>query len=144
MKTSKVDRMSMGKKREIADMYANPKVSVKTILETYGINHSQLYKITEEFNIPYRDEKKRGRRSGYKLNKCPNCHKGISIMEAKFCPFCGTDIQSEEDLLLEDLSSLWCNITPVIGSYNDEARRIILKVEKYIKSKNPRLTRFNQ
>lgn len=77
MKISKVDKMSMGKRREIADMYANPEVSVKTILETYGINHQNLYKITEEFNIPYRDEKKRGRRSGYKLNQCPNCHKGI-------------------------------------------------------------------
>ena len=144
MKTSKVDRMSMGKKREIADMYANPDVKVRTILETYRISYKVLYKITEEFGVPYRDENKRGKRTNVRLNQCPNCHLGISIMEAKFCPFCGTSIQTEEDLLLEDLSNLWCGIAPIIGSYGDEAREIISKVEKYIKDKNPRLTRFNQ
>lgn len=145
MKTSKLDHMSQGKRREIAEMYKNKDVPVKQILETYGIGYKVLYACTEEFGIPYRDEKKRGKRTNVKLNTCPNCHKGIGIMEARFCPFCGTSISTREDLLLDDLGTLWMIAAQQIGDSSvEDIRKIINKIEKYLKEKNPRLTRFNQ
>ena len=102
MKTSNLDHMSQGKRKEIAEMYKDQKIPVREILETYKISYKVLYACTEEFGVPYRDEKKRGKRTNIRLNQCPNCHSGISIMEARFCPFCGTSISTEEDLLLDD------------------------------------------
>lgn len=145
MKTSKLDHMSQGKRREIAEMYGDKNIPVKEILETYKINYRILYACTEEFGIPYRDEKKRGKRTNIKLNKCPNCHKGVSIMEARYCPFCGTSMATEEDLLLDDLGKLWALIgTRLSNNDANAALKIIHNLEKYIKNKNPRLTRFNQ
>lgn len=145
MKTSKLDHMSQGKRREIAEMYGDKNIPVREILETYKIDYRILYACTEEFGIPYRDEKKRGKRTNIKLNKCPNCHKGVSIMEARYCPFCGTSMATEEDLLLDDLGTLWMWISQSMGSNTvEDSRKIINKIEKYIKNKNPRLTRFNQ
>ena len=145
MKTSKLDHMSQGKRREIAEMYKNKDVPVRQILETYGIGYKVLYACTEEFGVPYRDEKKRGRRSGYKLNQCPECKKGVSIMEARFCPFCGASMATEEDLLTDDLGTLWTLIGTRLSDNDAKiALQLINKIEKYLKEKNPRLTRFNQ
>ena len=58
MKTSKLDHMSQGKRREIAEMYGDKNIPVREILETYKIDYRILYACTEEFGIPYRDEKK--------------------------------------------------------------------------------------
>lgn len=145
MKTSKLDHMSQGKRREIAEMYGDKNIPVKEILETYKINYRILYACTEEFGIPYRDEKKRGKRTNIRLNRCPECKKGISIMEARYCPYCGANMATEEDLLLDDLGKLWALLgTRLSNNDANIALKIIHNLEKYIKNKNPRLTRFNQ
>lgn len=66
-------------------------------------------------------------------------------MEARYCPYCGANMATEEDLLLDDLGTLWVWISQSMGSNTvEDSRKIINKIEKYIKNKNPRLTRFNQ
>lgn len=131
----------IGKKKEIISMYNDRSIKVKEILETYKINNSQLCRILREENVPFRMPKNTGPRTNIKLGKCPTCGKNLMASDAKYCCYCGCNVQTESDRLIERLGDLWAMVYPLFRPYNkdddvlrEKAILIINDVKEYLKN----------
>lgn len=125
----------IGKKKEIVAMYSDKSIPVSEILETYRISWKVLSRILKEEAVPFRSPKAAGKRSNVKLDKCPVCHKSLMAKDARFCCWCGSDVRSEGDKLLDKLAELWTYIYPRIDyDTKEEAKKIFNDVITYIKN----------
>ena len=88
--------MTQETKAEIAKMYSDKSNKAKDIAKLYGISHNQLSSIAKEFGIPPRRKPNNSR-----IKRCPQCHSGVNVTGALFCPFCGSDIRTEDEKLID-------------------------------------------
>ena len=71
--------------------------------------------------------KKFGQKQGDKKNKtCPNCKKTIEVKGARFCCYCGTDIRSSKDILIEKNKHLLNLIVDLPINNRDLFRDVLL------------------
>ena len=125
----------LGKRKEIIAMYSDKSIPVSEILETYHISRPVLTRILKEEAVPFRLPKAAGKRSNVKLDCCPICHKSLMAKDARFCCWCGSDVRSEGDKLLDKLAELWTYIYPCIDyETKEEAKKIFNDVTTYIKN----------
>lgn len=126
----------LGKKKEIIAMYSDKSIPVSEILETYHISRAVLSRILKEEAVPFRLQKAAGKRTNVKLDSCPVCHKSLVAKDARFCCWCGSDVRSEGDKLLDKLAELWAVIYPNFINYDEkeEAKKIFNDVTTYIKN----------
>ena len=66
-----------------------------------------------------------GKRNSNKNHICPKCRKTVEIKGARFCPFCGTDIRSKNEILIEKLQRV-IGFLPLLPENDAEEARIIL------------------
>lgn len=121
------------KRKQIAEDYANRNLGTVYLSKKWGMTAAKILKIAEAEGVEPRMKKKRvSSRSGKTCNKC---HKVIEVKGARFCPYCGTDIRSENELLIEKLEKV-IGLT-VLLSDNDaeEARKVIGEAISFIKAK---------
>lgn len=132
----KKKNIPLGQKEEIITMYKDRSVKVQEILETYEISNNILNRILEEENIPKRRPKAAGKRTNVKLDKCPVCGKFIREKDARYCYWCGADVRSKKDIILESLGQIWSKIYPDFISYEEktEIKNLFDKVAEYIKN----------
>lgn len=76
---------------------------VTEIGEKYGIGHSQVSRIAREGGLTLRKPK---HSKDPQKKTCPRCHKAVDVKGARFCPYCGSDIRSENEILAEQLDNL--------------------------------------
>ena len=125
----------IGKKKEIVAMYSDKSIPVSEILETYRISWKVLSRILKEEAVPFRSPKAAGKRTNVKLGNCPICHKSLMAKDARFCCWCGSDVRSEGEKLLDKLGELWTYIYPNIDyETKEEAKKIFNDVTTYIKN----------
>ena len=86
-------------KREIAWAYDRG-VPLQQISEDFGIDQTLASKVAREMGCKPRRERKKG-----KNKVCPKCrHK--NPLGSNFCNHCGTDIRSEEDIMVKKIEDL--------------------------------------
>ena len=125
----------LGKKKEIIAMYSDKSIPVSEILETYRISWRVLSRILKEEAVPFRLQKAAGPRSNVKLGMCPVCHKSLMAKDARFCCWCGSDVRSEGEKLLDKLGELWTYVYPCIDyETKEKAKKIFNDVTAYIKN----------
>lgn len=88
-------------KREIAALYADKSNKAHDICAVYHISPTSLAKIVLEQGGELRRPK-----TARKVVKRPRCKQKIEVKGARFCPFCGADVRSDKDKLIERLKEL--------------------------------------
>lgn len=115
-------------KIQIAKDYADKTNKTKDLALKYHISPSQLTKIVLEQGGQLRQP----RRSKLIVKKCSKCYKTTEIKGAKFCPYCGTDIRSEKDLLTEKINNLLSLLMLLPNNCRDEAQTTLNEMKTYI------------
>lgn len=89
----------------ILEDYRDRNITTKEITKKYFISVGTLARIVQANNEPLRNpnaSKPRPRSpQATKYKSCPKCRKKIDLKGARFCPFCGADIRSENEVLAE-------------------------------------------
>ena len=93
--------------KEILSKYQNHEISVGDICAEYGISSSVLARIIRENNVPFRRENlcKPRKRSTKKV--CHWCKQTVELAGAKYCPYCGRNIQTEGEIIIDKLTGLF-------------------------------------
>ena len=113
--------------------YENRSISTREIGEKYHIERADLARLAIANGI---EPRAAGKMKNYKKPKgkrCPKCNKWIDIKGARYCCYCGTDIRSEVDLLIERQEKIF-NIMQVIpANMRDDVQQTILDTVAYLK-----------
>jgi len=111
--------------------YADEKRSVDSIADEFECATSTITNIMKRNGIATR----RPRKKTAKL-VCNHCRREIDLKDISFCPYCGKDIRTEGQLLIEDLkNSLGIIATSQMPSNSkDKIRDSILEAIKWIKN----------
>lgn len=120
--------MTQETKAEIAKMYSDKSNKAQDIAKQYGISHTQLSSIAKEFGIPPRRKPNNSR-----IKQCPQCHSGVNVMGALFCPYCGSDIRTEDEKLIDRVVWLLSIIHRVGINDRDEAKCVLSDVLKKLR-----------
>lgn len=100
--------------QQIVDPYLTTDLTTRQIAEHYGTTASRVCRLVKQAGGAMRRPKStyKGVEVGTKREKtktvksCPKCRRKIDLSYARFCPYCGSDIRSEGELLAERLVNL--------------------------------------
>ena len=120
-------------KRALLKDYENKSITVGEIAEKYGVGRAAVARIAVEQGGQPRCAKKYGKRHGVKNKVCPKCKKLIEVQDARFCYYCGSDIRSNRDILIEKNERLLQEITQLPVNIRDEFRNVLLANIKELK-----------
>lgn len=97
-------------KAKICAEYQDRSVKANDIRERYGVTSRQFKAIIEEAGIPPRSPNlwgiKKAPNGQTTKNVCPKCKRELANKEARFCWYCGSDVRSEKQILVERLEEL--------------------------------------
>ena len=109
----------------------------KAIYEAY-VAGEKTKDIAERFevSVPYVCRIAKGMGAGGRITKsarggkktCPKCHRKIEVKDAKFCYYCGSDIRSAKDILIERVRKVADLISFLPAHAQDELRDVICDV----------------
>ena len=74
-------------------------IPIIEIAAKYHIHKTTPGRIAKEAGYPGRRQKIANER------KCKNCRMKINVKGARFCPFCGADLRTESEILVEKLEN---------------------------------------
>ena len=121
---------------EITRLYIE-RHKVADIADAYGIDKSEVSRIAVENGASPRKPNYFGTgRKAVKQSKnkvCPNCKKTVSVAGAKFCCFCGADIRTKREILVEKQKRLLQYMTLLPEAVRDECRDTILATIEELK-----------
>lgn len=95
-------------REEIARMY-EAGASYIEIQKTVGCSPGAIIKVVEDFNLPPRRPGRKCEKAEESTKKtnvekiCPKCRKPVKVHGARFCPWCGSDVRSERQIVAEEL-----------------------------------------
>ena len=122
-------------KKEILELYNDPSVRIKDIAETYGVDPSGVCKIAKNLGASQRrPQNKRRAAKQLKGKQCPNCKKSIELTGAMFCPYCGTDIRSPKEMLVQRIESAMRVIKYLPEGSRDEMHKLFIDIRKELQS----------
>jgi len=123
------------KKRIVGD-YLTSHIPVKEVRERNGMSGKQLNEILVEagveFRLPSAHHTKKGKTAAPKVKTCPKCRRRINLKDARFCPYCATDIRSEADILEEKVQTLYSYTRFLPADIADKAGEIIIKLTNFL------------
>jgi 5-methylcytosine-specific restriction endonuclease McrA len=67
------------------------------------------------------------------IKTCPKCHRKIALSDAKFCCYCGADMRTEKDRLIERIRKGMELVSLLPSEARDEVQRLLIDVEKEIR-----------
>lgn len=120
-------------KKEICELYADKNVKACDIVKTYKISGSDLIRIITERGLQPRRPSRIGKRTKDGNKKCPKCKKRVDLKGARFCPYCGADIRSEREIVIERLESLFGLFALLPANVCDKAQQTILQTIGFLK-----------
>lgn len=121
-------------RKEILDLYQDSSVGVKAIGEAYSIDPSTVCRVAlQEGASPrapkigeYRAAK---RKTSNKVRKCNACGKSVDLAGAKFCPYCGNDIRSPKEMLIQRINSFTPKIKYLPENCRDELQNLFIDIK---------------
>ena len=119
--------------KDIIEKYQNKAIRVDDILSEYGISSSVLAKIIRENNIPFRRENLCNPRKRSTKKVCHWCKQAVNIPGAKYCPYCGRNIQTEGEIIIDKLTGLFPYGEHIPVNSREEYRLTLNKAIEYIK-----------
>lgn len=96
---------------------------VRDIAARFGVTNSYISQVAKRMGAPARNMSPRG---GKKT--CPKCHRKIEVKDAKFCYYCGADIRSAKDILIERVRKATELISFLPAHAQDEMRDVLCDV----------------
>lgn len=122
--------MTQETKRAIYEEYNNGD-KVKDIAARHGITASAVSHIAKKQGAGQRRPRKGDR--GGEAKVCPNCRRKITVMGAKFCCFCGADMRTEKDMLIERIRRGQEILSLLPSEVKDEVQRLFIDIEKELR-----------
>lgn len=90
-------------RREIIDLYLNTDLTTMEIGQKFNIsNRTVSYTVCAAGETLRRPKKPQETKN----KPCPKCRRKVVVKGARFCPYCGSDIRSENEILAEQLCKL--------------------------------------
>lgn len=120
--------MTTETKEKVAEMYRNKSNKVADIARALNISRGQVAAIAREMGCEPRLVRGKGK---YKI--CPRCKRKAEIKGALYCPYCGEDLRTEKELLINKAQILFSMLQPLPSSDKDTARDIINELISYLK-----------
>ena len=116
--------MTQEQKQAILEAYQNRENTVKQIAEKYKTNRKTITQIVIEQGGEPRRPNALGKRG--KAKKCPKCRKKIEVKGAIYCCFCGADIRSKRDLLIERIEKAFGIIKFLPDNERDNVQQLFI------------------
>ena len=113
-------------KQRIIEDYQNPIFNVLEVRENYHINGIQLKEILDEYGIPNRMPRKKQNPEKQTpplknaVRTCKKCGKKTDNAKAKFCCYCGADIRSQRQILVDRIQAFAPNVALLPNDTRDE------------------------
>lgn len=95
-------------REEIARMYEAGSAYTE-IRETIGCSPNAIIKVVEDFKLKPRRPRRKHEKQEEPTKKtnvekiCPKCRKPVEAHGARFCPWCGSGVRSERQIVAEEL-----------------------------------------
>lgn len=127
--------LTQEQKKAICEDYKNPALTLAQIAEKHGIRRTSISNIAVEFGA----EPRRAARYGQPKEKrkrvktarvCPKCRKTIDVKGASFCCFCGQDIRTSKELLIERAKRAMPNVMHLPENMRDDMQRLLMDIIK--------------
>lgn len=123
-------------KNSIYEDYKDRSKTVREIAAKHGIAHINVTRIAVEMGAEPRlaksyGKKKKAQRPTERV--CPKCRKAIDVKGARFCPFCGSDIRSNKELLIERIENALPMISHLSVNMRDDAQKLFADIIKELK-----------
>lgn len=113
-------------KTAIINDYTSGNMSYRDIAVKHHMASQTLSDFLDENNVP----RKRNRNI---TKKCGHCGAKFELRNAKFCPFCGHNITTESEQLMEELRDKISLLELLPSTERDDFRNVLLKAINYIK-----------
>ena len=128
--------LTQEQKIAIYEDYKDRSKTVREIAAKHGIAHIHVTRIAVEMGAEPRLAKSYGvKRKTHSPTErvCPKCRKAIDVKGARYCPFCGTDIRSKKELLIERIENAMPLIMNLPTNMRDDAQKLFSDVIKELK-----------
>lgn len=132
-----VSTLSQEERQAIFEAYNDRSKSVAKIAKEYGISRTSLVRCVFEMGAKPRREKA-CKKNKEKIGKtCPKCHKTIDVKGALYCCFCGADIRSEKELLIERINNAMRKTMLLPEGARDEVQRLFVDIKTELSKEVP-------
>lgn len=125
--------LTQEQKRALCEDYKNRENTVGEIAAKYGIGRTSVASVAVEMGAEPmcaarygqpRERKKRGKTA----RVCPKCRRTIDVKGAVFCCFCGADIRTSRELLIERVTSSMAFVQHLPANMRDDMQRLLLDI----------------
>ena len=124
--------------KEIIAKYQDSDILITDICAEYGISSGTLARIVRENGVKFRNNnlcKPRPRKARTK-KVCHWCKKTVNIPGAKYCPYCGRNIQTEGEIIIDKLTGLFPYGEHLPVNAREEYRITLNEACEYIRKEN--------
>ena len=127
--------LTQEQKKALCEDYKDRSKTVGEIAAKYGIARSCVAQIAVELGTEPRCAARYGQPRERKdrvqtARRCPKCHKTIDVKGARFCYFCGTDIRTGRELLIDRVKRSMPFIHHLPANMRDDMQRLLLDIIK--------------
>ena len=129
--------LTQEQRQAIFEAYKDRSKAVAKIAEEYGISRTSLVRLVFEMGAEPRREKA-CKKNKIKIGKtCPKCHKTIDVKGALYCCFCGADIRSDKELLIDRINSAMRKTILCPEGIRDELQTLYVDIKKELSKEVP-------
>lgn len=116
-------------KTAIINDYTSGNMTFKDISAKHHMTSNMLNVFLDENRVPRK-------RKQSTTKKCGHCGAKVELRDAKFCPFCGHNIMTESEQLIEELRDKISLLELLPSTERDDFRNVLLKAINCIKEKS--------
>lgn len=121
-------------RQAIFEAYNTRGKSLESIAKEFGSNRGTIYRIAVQMGA----ERRKPRKDNIKIGKtCPKCHKTIEVKGALFCCFCGADIRSNRELLIDRINGAMRKTILCPEAIRDEMQRLFVDIKTELSKEVP-------
>lgn len=121
--------LTLEQKKAICEEYKDHSKKVDEIAKRYNIGRTIVAHTAIEMGAEPRRARVSRKKQGATVRTCPKCRKTIDIKGAKFCCYCGADIRSNKELLIERLNNAMRTIRYLPESERDAIQQLFLDIK---------------
>lgn len=116
--------------QEVLKEYPDTTVTVAQIAQKHGISSQAVSAIANRHGLPLRVN----RSKTSKPRTCLNCHHKVNLLHAKYCPYCGSLIQTKQERAVEIMTKLRSMVQFIPENMCDEFSQNTQEVLNYLKN----------
>lgn len=129
-----VSKFTQEERQAIFEAYKDRNKTLENIAKEFEINRGAVVRIAVAMGAELRRPRKNSIATG-KL--CPKCHKHIDIKGTLYCCFCGADIRSEKELLIDRINSVMRKTVLCPEAIRDELQRLFVDIKTELSKEVP-------